>query len=144
MTLLVRGENTVSTGEGGRKKDGRSNCRSVSDPPHSSRRHRDSLLVSTWRRDRTEHQSGCNLQGRTRGINYSMTPQRLIVFQSALLMLRHCIYSLDSCELINLYIAGSSLQAPSPTVCSPVEGRAGGGTPSHPPVGNDTDELAQA
>lgn len=46
----------------------------------------------------------------------------------------------DSSVLINLYIAGSSLQVQSPAVCSPAEGRGGGGTPSHPPVGNDTDD----
>ena len=35
---------------------------SASDPPNSSRRHRGSLLGSTWLRGYTGHQSGHNLQ----------------------------------------------------------------------------------
>lgn len=51
----------INTDEGD-SEDGRLNCQSVSDPPNSSRHHRDSLLASTLLCDHTGHQNGYSLQ----------------------------------------------------------------------------------
>lgn len=55
-----KGENDINKDEGD-WKDGVLNCQSVSDPPNSSRHHRDSLPASTWLCGHTGHQNRYSL-----------------------------------------------------------------------------------